>query len=153
MFRISFVAALSLLVYWFFKVRILTYNRDIVRELLQLVLNKLKKEKFILVKDVKDGSATKIILSQLDYLESSKNYVTLHLGENKVLVRSSLTNLHEMLEKESEDFFRCHRSFIINTKKVNAVHGNFFKIREMRIPIGTNYLSSAQKKIEILKAL
>lgn len=151
-FRLCVIFVAALVVYIFFRVRILTYNRDIVRELLQAILNRIKKEKFIIVKDVKDGSKTKVILSQLNYIESSKNYVTLFLNEDKIVVRASLKEMHEKLDETSNDFFRCHRSFVINSKKVSAVHGDFFKIRENKIPIGTNYLATAKEKMRILKS-
>lgn len=148
-FKLVVGLLILIVIYTFFKIRILTYNRDIVRELLMLALNYFKREKYILVKDVKDGSQAKVILSNLKYLESSKNYVTLYLENSKVVIRSSLKEIESRLNKEG-DFIRCHRSFVVNSQKITAVHGDFLKIDELKIPIGSNYLKKIDSKLDLL---
>jgi len=149
-FGLSLFGVLVLLVYWFFKVRILTYNRDIVRELLQLILDQFKKDKYIIVKDVRDGSNTKILLNKTLYIESSKNYVTLFMDDKKVVVRSTLKEIHQKLNDSDPVFIRCHRSYIINFKKIEAVHGEFLKVKEEKIPIGSSYFNTINSKMELL---
>jgi DNA-binding LytR/AlgR family response regulator len=57
------------------------------------------------------------------YIESSDNYVSIKYLQNKqpkaILIRNTLKNL----EKEFEHSFllRCHRSFMVNIKKVNMI--------------------------------
>ncbi len=152
-FRISTLFAFVLLIYWFFKVRILTYNRDIVREIMTILLNYLKKEKFILVKNVKDGSKSKVILNELIYLESSRNYVTLFLKEDKLMIRASLKSIGETINEQDDSFMRCHRSFIVNTKKISAFHGEFLKLGDSKVPIGINYVQLTKERLTSLKMI
>lgn len=60
-------------------------------------------------------------------LESADNYVEVYyLSEGKLksaLVRNALKNYEDQLS-ENADFFRCHRSFIINLRNVQKVEGN-----------------------------
>ena len=149
-FALAVVLIIALLFYWFFKVRILTYNRDIVRELLQVILARFKREKFILVKNVKDGSNTKIYLNRLQFAESSKNYVTLYSESGKVVIRSSLKDILNILNERSNDFVRCHKSYVINSNLVEAVHANFLKIQGKKIPIGSIYFENIQEKMKLL---
>jgi hypothetical protein len=142
-----------LLIYWFFKIRVLTYNRDVVRELIVYFINKLKKEEYVLMKDVKDGSYVKVVLNNLVYIKGSGNYVELHFStSNKMLSRATLKEVHELLNKnKKQKFIRCHKSYIINQRSVTAVHGDFIKLKEEKIPIGKQYLSNITEIENLLK--
>ncbi|PCJ23353.1 MAG: hypothetical protein COA97_11910 [Flavobacteriales bacterium] len=130
-----------LLIYWFFKVRVLTYNRDVVRELLTLFINKLSKEDYILVKNVIDGSNTKIVLNKLDYIKGADNYIEIHCSHyNKpIVVRTTLKQVLEQINLKKHKFSRCHKSYIVNDKSITALHSDFIKIKEEKIPISKNF--------------
>jgi len=151
-FLVSVILSVILLVYWFFKIRVLTYNRDVVRELIILFINKLKKEEFIIVKDVKDGAQTKIILNQVQFAKGASNYVELHLNNSrKVFVRTTMKSILEQLNNtKKKEFIRCHKSFIVNVRNLTAVHGDFIKIEDSVIPIGKQYIKSISEKLELL---
>jgi len=61
------------------------------------------------------------------YAKSDDNYVEIHfLQQNKrsrKIVRSTLKNLYATLPDEDE-FFRCHKSYIINLSKLKHISGN-----------------------------
>ena len=65
--------------------------------------------------------------SQFLFAESDGNYVHFHLSENgkprKVTIRNSISNIEEQLAGHPE-FFRTHRAFIVNLKKVQRKLGN-----------------------------
>lgn len=65
--------------------------------------------------------------SDLLYLEASDNYVRVFFEKNealeKVLLRSSLKKMEGQLS-EHPQFFRCHRTYLVNLDRVEEVSGN-----------------------------
>ena len=67
-------------------------------------------------------SAGKVILlkaADIDWLEGSGNYVTLHLGRSTYLLRESLNALERKLDPEQ--FVRSHRSAILNDDRIREL--------------------------------
>lgn len=65
--------------------------------------------------------------SQLVYAESDGNYVIFHLLVNSKITQKMLRNSMGEVERQLADFpqfFRTHRAFIVNLKKVTAKNGN-----------------------------
>ncbi len=154
-FLMALVLLIAAIIYWFFKVRVLTYNKDVVRELIQIILNKLKKEAFVMVKNVADGSQTKINLNQLNFIKGANNYVELNSSQypRNVLVRMTLKEVLELVASDSSKqvFVRCHKSYIVNARKVTAIHSGFIKLGEERIPTGNLDLEEIHKILRIPK--
>ena len=61
------------------------------------------------------------------YVSAADNYVEVHLKQNdivkQILLRSTLKNAHQSL-KPFSNFYRCHRTYIVNLDKVQSVTGN-----------------------------
>lgn len=68
-----------------------------------------------------------LLLSDLIFIQSSDNYVEVHYTDKrenrKKLMRTSLKALAVDLEKNKE-LFRCHKSYLVNVKRVKHVSGN-----------------------------
>jgi DNA-binding LytR/AlgR family response regulator len=90
---------------------------------------------FIFVKS--DYKLVKIEISEIQYIESLKDYVKIVVGDKPVVTLSSMKAIEEKLT--APDFIRIHRSFIINIRKIRYIHRNFVKVGEKEIPIGDNY--------------
>lgn len=64
---------------------------------------------------------------QLLYIEAASNYVKLYFEKNGKLnytiIRNTMKRVEELLQ-EYTMFFRCHRTYIVNLDKVEAVEGN-----------------------------
>ena len=56
----------------------------------------------------------------IDWIEASGNYVTLHAGGNKHLLRQTTSNLEKQLD--AEQFIRIHRSTIVNIDRVKELY-------------------------------
>lgn len=79
----------------------------------------------------------KIVFDEILYIESLKDYITIHLENDKSYhIKQNISVFEKML---STDFVRIHRSFIINTKKLNAYSKNEIEINHLEIPIGNSY--------------
>jgi two-component system LytT family response regulator len=67
-------------------------------------------------------SAGRVILVKavdIDWLEGSGNYVTLHVGRSTYLLRESLTSLERKLDPDQ--FVRSHRSAIVNVDRIREL--------------------------------
>jgi DNA-binding LytR/AlgR family response regulator len=69
---------------------------------------------------VQTGRGESVIkLSEVDYLEAARNYVTVHSGDREYLLRETMANLAEQLQPHG--FLRCHRSFLVNLEQVSEI--------------------------------
>jgi DNA-binding LytR/AlgR family response regulator len=99
--------------------------QDKKRNLEKLMKEKMEKEspEFISFYDEKDALRLTLKSSDLFYLESSDNYVTIYYSDGgalkKYLLRNSLKRMEVMLRKSP--VVRCHRSFMVNINQIKAV--------------------------------
>ncbi|MDN3674741.1 response regulator transcription factor [Flavobacterium branchiarum] len=79
----------------------------------------------------------KIIFEDILYIESLKDYITIHL-ENGIShhLKQNISTFEKVLDS---NFVRVHRSFIIQTKKLTAYTKNEVEINTIEIPIGSSY--------------
>lgn len=79
----------------------------------------------------------KIVLNEILYIESLKNYIKIHLSNS---INHTIKYSLSLFEKELDfRFVRVHRSFIINRDKITAYTKNDVEIGKFEIPIGDNY--------------
>jgi len=63
----------------------------------------------------------KINLADILYIESLEDYVKIHLQGSKMVL--TLMSLKKMMDKlPAENFKRIHRSFMVSTQKIKAIH-------------------------------
>lgn len=86
----------------------------------------------------------KIILEEVLYIESLKEYVQIHFKDRKVLFKSGITAFEQQLNSH---FIRVHRSYIVNTNKVTAFTKRDIEIGDIEIPIGDSYKEIVFKKL------
>ena len=94
------------------------------------------KEPFIFLKV--DKKLVKILLKDILYIESLKDYIKVFTTQGHYLVHKSLTGITE--ELPSSNFIRVHRSYTIAIDKIKSIEGNLLEIDTKRIPIGRNYV-------------
>lgn len=88
-----------------------------------------------------DKRLINISLSEIYYLESYGNYVKVWLENEFHLTPKTLSHFDELLP--TLDFFRVHKSFILNRKYINYVEGNFVLMKNKKqLPIGKNQRST-----------
>lgn len=105
--------------------------------------NALINEPFIFLKV--DKKLMKIMLNDILYIESLKDYIKVITKLGDYLVHKSMTSISEELPKDN--FIRIHRSYTIAINKITSIEGNSVEIGKRRIPIGRNYLPYAKQKI------
>jgi DNA-binding LytR/AlgR family response regulator len=78
----------------------------------------------------------KVMFDDILYVESMREYVYIHLPENKVITKIGIGEFEKLMTK---NFLRVHRSFLVNTHKMTAYTAEEIFINKISIPIGTNY--------------
>lgn len=142
-FRLITLLLIGGFIYLFFKFRVLTYNKDIIRELIRLWIRKLKQsEKYIIFKEA--GNQVRIKTNEILYVKSSGNYIEIVTKNDKHTVRAKIgafiTSSPDPLE-----YIRIHRSYIIRLDKVHSKSRNSVVINNKTIIVGRKYLSELGK--------
>lgn len=87
----------------------------------------------------------KIYLSDIDYIEGLKAYLSIFVKGKRTIVLDSLKNYEEKLPKDQ--FIRVHKSYIVPISKIKAMDGNMLLLGEKQIPIGKSYKETVFKNV------
>ncbi|MBL7710364.1 MAG: response regulator transcription factor [Chitinophagaceae bacterium] len=79
----------------------------------------------------------KIIFDDIDYIESSREYVKIFTEKAMHISKVRTSELEKMLPVEK--FRRIHRSFIVATGKIDSYNKEFVEVRGKKIPIGGGF--------------
>ncbi len=99
-------------------------------------------------------SGERIVLvpvSEIDWIEAADNYVALHAGSRKHLLRETMTVLERSLDPQK--FVRVHRSAIVALDRVRelvpALHGNLGVVLKTgtRLTLGHTYRESLERAL------
>lgn len=98
---------------------------------------------------VKDGyQLKKISLSEIAYIKSDANLLNIYTVSERVVTRMTMTRIIESLP--NDQFFRVHKSFIVNLKRVEKIDQQFIYMTDVEIPISSAYRNSFQQAIKML---
>ena len=86
-----------------------------------------------------DYSLMKIMLEDILYIEGLKDYIKIHVRNQKypIVCRMTMKLLSEKLP--STEFLRIHKSFIVSLKKIESIRNQKVKIGENHIPLSDSY--------------
>jgi DNA-binding LytR/AlgR family response regulator len=79
----------------------------------------------------------KLRMQDILYLEAMKDYTRLMTAERQYLVLATLGSMQEKLSPDK--FVRIHRSYIVNTDKIEKVKGNKVNLPAHELPLGKLY--------------
>lgn len=137
------VLSFSGAIYLFFKLRVLVYNRDVTRELIRLLIQKLKwKERTILFRE--QGKDVRLKSSDVLYVKSSNNYIEIFTKEKTHIVRFQIGEFLSIVPDPLE-YIRIHRSYIIRIDKVDSKSVKSVQINDVEIPVGRSYIDQLDK--------
>lgn len=87
---------------------------------------------------IKDGEySVKINSNDISYIKSDNNYLELFTPQKKYLVRNSLENF--LSELSNPNFIRIHRSYAINSLRVEAINGQQVIVDSQKCPISRSH--------------
>lgn len=94
------------------------------------------------------GELKSIQTDDILYVESDDNYANIYLSERKLVVPHTLKSVEEKLA--GNGFIRCHKSYLVNFKKVTSISEGFIFIEKVKLPIGRSYREALIKDLPIL---
>jgi two-component system LytT family response regulator len=95
---------------------------------------------------VKDGSKlVKVELKKILFIKGSREYVTIHTQDKKIMSLQTLRTLETELPQE---FARVHNSYIVNIPSVGTISKNEVEIEGEIIPIGITYKKSFAERLK-----
>lgn len=100
-------------------------------------------ERFLYVRA--DRKMVKILVDEIRYIESLKDYVRIFLPDRQVITKQTITALGEMLPEY--DFTRIHRSFIVAVNKIDSYNLNAVFIGKTELPVGPLYKHELAKRL------
>jgi DNA-binding LytR/AlgR family response regulator len=91
-----------------------------------------KKESFVYFRC--DRKMVRVMLSDILYIESMKDYVKIFTSEGMLMTKQSITSVEAMLPER--DFIRAHRSYIVSLDKIKTFTNEIIGVAKTEIPIG-----------------
>lgn len=93
-----------------------------------------------------DRKMVKVMLNDILYIESMKDYVKIFTPGETIITKLPLNSVQTMLPEK--EFLRTHRSYIVSLSKIKSYTHELVEINKSEIPIGKLYRSEV---IEALK--
>jgi DNA-binding LytR/AlgR family response regulator len=94
-----------------------------------------------------DRKMVKVILDEILYIESLKDYVKIITKTTTIITKQSISSLEESLPKDS--FIRIHRSFIVALSKIESYNHEVIVINKKELPISRMYKHEVGKVIAL----
>ncbi|MGB5264227.1 MAG: LytTR family DNA-binding domain-containing protein [Lutimonas sp.] len=103
-------------------------------------------DEFLFIKS--EYKTLRLVLSNIKYIESMREYVQIHLiNEKPVMALMTMKKMEEFLP--DAEFMRVHRSFIVSLDKITVVERNRIVFDEKKyIPVSDQYKSKFQKYLD-----
>jgi DNA-binding LytR/AlgR family response regulator len=102
-----------------------------------------RKESFVYFR--MDRKMVKVMLQDILYVESMKDYVKVHTSDGIIITKQSISSVEAMLPEQS--FIRTHRSYIVNTDKIRSYTHELIEIDKVEIPIGKLFRNGVRKML------
>jgi len=100
-----------------------------------------KSESFVYFRS--DRKMIKVMLHDILYVESMKDYVKIFTSSSTIISRQSISSVEAMLPEK--EFIRTHRSFIVSMQKIRSFTQELIEIEKTEIPIGKIYRNGVMK--------
>lgn len=121
-------------------------NRMMGREIVSTDYHEPAAESIVYLKVDKDMK--KIVLNEIVYIESWKDYVKLFLSDGKMLfVKQSISSMQTLLSEDK--FLRVHRSYMVSLKRISGYNGISIQLDSKEIPIGRLYKQNVIEKLQL----
>ncbi len=111
-----------------------------------------RQDRILKIKDAEGGIALEISSEDFLYAEAQHNYVTISYSKENSLQQCKFRQVFKNLEIEicDKDIIRCHRSFIINTGKIEEVSGNAQGLR-LKLDTAADLIPVSRKYIPVIR--
>lgn len=136
-FLSTIVVVIVVATWLFIHYRVLSYNRELIREILRFVMKRLKpKSTTFVVRS--EGKYVRINSKEILYVESNGNYLVIFTLKAKIIIREKIKNFEDLVPDKWE-YIRVRRSIIVRKDKINGKNSEVLLIGDKEIKIGSTY--------------
>jgi DNA-binding LytR/AlgR family response regulator len=96
----------------------------------------------------RDGEYTRLDLGQIDAVEAMENYVQILMGEERIVVHTTMKAIQEKLKPHG--FIRIHRSYLVQAEKIKGFDETRVRVGERSFPLGKSFKSELMKVVQFL---
>ena len=90
---------------------------------------------------VRQGGTVHLLkIDDIDWVESARNYVKIHCGEQCYTLRETLTNIESRLDEDR--FLRIHRSTLVNVDRIRRIEPGYGSESRLELDNGTRLVVS-----------
>ena len=90
-----------------------------------------------------DRKMIKVMLQDILYIESMKDYIKVITSQTSIITKQSISSVEAMLPKKL--FLRIHRSYIVSVSRIKSFTNEIIEIEKGEIPIGKLYRNEVMK--------
>ncbi len=108
------------------------------------VVEEKKMESFVYFRA--DRKMIKVMLQDILYIESMKDYVKVVTKGEVIITKQSISSVEAMLPEK--EFVRVHRSYIVSLNRIKTYTSELIEIEKTEIPIGKLYRNGVLKMLE-----
>jgi len=87
----------------------------------------------------KGKTMLRILLADIEYIESFRDNVVIHTKNNSYTTKNQIGKLEE--ELPAEEFLRIHKSYIIAIKDIKSISPTNITLTSKDVPVGRSYKS------------
>jgi len=92
-----------------------------------------------------DRKMIKIMLQDILYIESMKDYIKVFTAGGMIITKQSISSVEAMLPEK--EFIRTHRSYIVSTRHIKSFTSELIEIHDTEIPIGKLFRNEVIKTL------
>jgi DNA-binding LytR/AlgR family response regulator len=93
-----------------------------------------------------DGKMVRLKNDDILYIESMGDYVKFVVEEKKYIVLNTIKNLETKINPQL--FMKVHRSYIVNTNKVDNIQDNTLFIKDSQIPVSKAFKADVARRFQ-----
>lgn len=102
-------------------------------------------EEYFFVKTDGKNRFKRILIQDIYYIESIKNYVVIHTSEEQVITYSTLKHFEAHLPEEH--FVKIHKSYMVALGKIEKTDNNEVWVLHKSLPLGDTYKADFFKRV------
>jgi len=97
-----------------------------------------------------DKKKIKVFAEDIFYIEAMKDYVRIHTSGKKLVTKFAISEMEELLK--GGFFLRIHKSFIVNTSKINVFSASEVELEGVSLKIGRTFRKEVEEVFKRLKS-
>ncbi len=92
-----------------------------------------------------DRKMIRVVLDEVTYIESLKDYLKIHTKEGVVITRETISNIEARLPRSK--FMRIHRSYIVAIEAISSYTHEYIEVADMMLPISRSYKQEISERL------